>query len=99
MVLQTVHLEAGYEGVRAVLGKKEGMLTQPMATDSDECCELPVWHGTQNGFLPNCWWKKNVLAAAEWLRQSDSVCKLLVGGCKVSRVSTRLPEVGEVDGW
>lgn len=78
-------------GLSAELGKKGGMLTQSMVTDSDECCELPAWHATRNGFLPNCWWKKNVLAAAEWLRQSDSVCELLVGECRGSRVSTRLP--------
>lgn len=52
----------------AVLGKKQGRLTQAMVTDSDECCELPVWHGTRNGSLPNCWWKKKTC----WQQQSGS---------------------------
>jgi hypothetical protein len=53
-------------GLSAVLGKKEGIADS--VTESDECCELPVWHGTRNGFLPNCWWKKKTC----WQHQSGS---------------------------
>lgn len=57
------------------------MLNQLMGADSDECCELPLWHRTWNGFVPSRWWKrgKKMLAPAECLRQSDSVSELLLG--------------------
>lgn len=47
-------LRLGCQGVReAGYTQKAGMLSQVMETDFDECCELLVWHGTCNGFVPN----------------------------------------------
>lgn len=80
-----MELEAGRQGVRAAgCARREETLSQLMVTVSDECCGLPVWHGTCNGFVPNCWWKykkkKKMLAPTEWPRQSDSVCERRLGG-------------------
>ena len=62
--------EAGY-------ALNAGMLSQSTEADFDECCELLVWHGTWNGFVPEHWVVGGGLVAAETptcFRKSDGIC-------------------------